>query len=90
MSKTRSVLVVKPLVYQGRSYVRGDRVDMTPTHALAHQRKGHITLTHGVNIPKVVLPEPPRRRGRPRKHPEQPSRERQTYQTRDMIADPVE
>lgn len=76
MSKTVSVLVVKPLVHQGRSYVRGDRVDVSPTQALALRRKHLVTLTRGVVIERHPDPEPPRRR--------------RTYRRRDMVAESSE
>lgn len=82
MSKTVAVLVVKPLVHQGRSYVRGDRMDVSPTQALAYRRKGYVTLTRGVTIERPPEPEPRRRRT----VRASTVRRRQSYQTRDMVA----
>lgn len=78
MSKTVSVLVVKPLTHQGRSYVRGDRVRVRAVEAAALRRKGVVTLTRG----SVVEPPPP-----PPPDPE--PRRRRTYRRRDLVAEPA-
>ena len=76
MPKTKSVLVVKPLTYQGRSYVRGERVEIAPGRAAALRRAGFITLTRGAHIdPPPPPPEP------------EPTRRRRTYRRRDMVAE---
>jgi hypothetical protein len=75
--QTKSVQVVKPLQRQGHSYVRGDRIEVTPAEALALRRQGFVTLTRGVTIERP--PEPRRRRGLPRN----------TYERKDMVAEPI-
>lgn len=74
-AQTKSVQVLKPLTREGRSYVRGERIEVTPRDALALRRGGFVTLTRGVQIERDP---PPRRRG-----------SRGTYRRRDMVPEPV-
>lgn len=55
MTTTVDVPVLKPLTYQGRSYVRGEMVTMSPAWALALARQGYVTLVVG----DIVEPDPP-------------------------------
>jgi hypothetical protein len=75
--QTKSVQVLKPLQRQGRSYVQGDRIEVSPAEALALRRQGFVTLTRGVIIERA--PEPRRRGGR----------RRNTYERKDIVAEPV-
>lgn len=73
MPTTVTVPALKPLTYQGRSYVRGDRVEMVPIDAAVYARRGDVGLDG-------QAPEPPK--------PE-PSRRRRNYRRRDMTAEPT-
>jgi hypothetical protein len=79
MARTVDVPVLKPLTYQGHSYVRGELVSMRPIEAAARARRGEVSLTRGVVIPRDVEPEP-------EPEPETPRR-RRTYRRRDMTAE---
>jgi hypothetical protein len=91
MPKRTSVVVVKPLSYQGRSYVRGDRVEMRPAEALALRRKGLITLTRGAQVERAPdpVPEPVRRRRPARRKAEDApiADDSQAYRTRHLVAE---
>lgn len=76
-----TVPVLKPLTYQGRSYVRGDMVAMRPIDAAAAARAGQVDLAKGAKPyqTREMTAEPPVTepvRGR-RRH---------TYKRRDMQA----
>lgn len=75
MSKTVPVWVVQPLDHQGRAYVRGDRIELSPTRALAYRRQGKVTLTRGIVIERDPEPEP------------EPVQPRRRYRRRDMAAE---
>ena len=73
--------VLKPLTYQGRSYVRGQLIGVSAVDALAMARRGEVTLARDAVVhPGAVLGaldvmanvSVPRRRGRPRKQPAEP------------------
>jgi hypothetical protein len=83
--QAKSAQVLKPLQRQGRSYVRGDRIEVTPAEALALRRQGFVTLTRGVTIEK---PAPPRRQ--PRRGATRAATARNTYERKDMVAEPVD
>jgi hypothetical protein len=80
-----TVPVLKPLTYQGRSYVRGESVSMEAIEAAAHGRAGRVNLTLGAAAPSGayqtadmvvdVAGEPKARRRRRR------------YRRRDMTAE---
>jgi hypothetical protein len=82
--QAKSVQVLKPLQRQGRSYVRGDRIEVTPAEALALRRQGYVTLTRGVTIEKAA---PPRRGGR--RTTTRTTSGRSTYDRKDMVAEPA-
>lgn len=56
--KVVNVPALKPLTYQGRSYVRGERVTMAPVDAAVYGARGEVGLDGQTPEP----PEPPRRR----------------------------
>lgn len=77
-----SVPVLKPLTYQGRSYVRGEMITLEAAVAAAKARAGEVSLAKGAQIARKDLKaEPTRRRG--------PRTGRGTYRRRDMVADPA-
>ena len=45
-----TVPVLKPLIYQGRSYVRGESVTMDAIEAAAGGRAGTVSLTRGAKV----------------------------------------
>lgn len=49
-----TVPALKPLTYQGRSYVRGELVTMPAIEAAARSRRGEVSLVKG----KIIAPEP--------------------------------
>lgn len=73
MPTTVCVPALKPLTYRGRSYVRGEVVEMQPIDAAVFGLRGDVGLDGQTPEP----PEPPRRR----------RRARASYRTRDMVAD---
>lgn len=88
-----TVPALKPLTYQGRSYVRGELVTVTPVDAAAMARRGEVTLSKGT----VIAPSPERQResmeaeppvGARRRRPAAPGPSRpRTHRRRDMTAD---
>lgn len=78
MSQTVSVPALKPFVYEGRSYVRGDIVAMTPIDAAVSGARGDVALERGAMVAKDQEPEPVTRR------------RRRSYRRRDMVAEPTE
>lgn len=79
-----TVPVLKPLDYEGHSYVRGDAITVEPIQAAALARKGYVTLTVGAVVTRELKAEEPapvkRKRGRPRKSDHE-------YQRRDLVAE---
>jgi hypothetical protein len=64
-----TVPVVKPLTYQGRQYVRGERVTCEAVQAAAFAQGGYVSLARGVvmrrdlaAVDDVPAPAPPTRR----------------------------
>lgn len=82
MVRVVEVPALKPLVYQGRSYVRGEMVTVTPIDALLMARRGDVLLTARARVPRdpdpELEPEPPKRR------------RRGLYRRRDMVAESSE
>jgi hypothetical protein len=80
-----TVPVLKPLQYQGRSYVRGDMLRAPAVELAAMARRGEVTLDLGAVITRDLEPEP-------KTAPEVP-RTRRQYRRRDLTAEhsePVE
>lgn len=69
-----AVPVLKPLVYQGRSYVRGEMISLEATEALALAKRREVTLTRGAVVEQAKVETA---------HP----RARRTYRRRDMVAE---
>lgn len=84
MPATVTVPALKPLEYQGRSYVRGDLVKATPVDAAVMASRGEVTLTRGV----VIAPAPQREQQAMEADPPgaAPSRRRRSYRRSDMTA----
>ena len=78
-----AVPALKPLTYQGRSYVRGEMLVVEPAEALAMSRRGDVSLTRGANIQTREL-----RAEKPVPLRAQKRAPRGTYRRRDMTAEP--
>jgi hypothetical protein len=72
-----NVTALKPLTYQGRSYVRGDRFHADPGQALAMARRREVSLTVGAVVTRDVQAE----------DPEPVPHTRRRYRRRDMTAE---
>lgn len=80
-----TVPALKPLTYQGRSYVRGELVTARAIDALAMSRRREVSLTKGV----IIAPEPPpERRDMEAESPGR--RRRRNYRRADMQAQSTE
>ncbi len=81
LKQTVTVTALKPFELQGRSYVAGQAVTLSPIDAVVLSRKRFVTLSKRKAITPepepIVIPEP---------EPE-PPKARRTYKRRDMQAE---
>jgi hypothetical protein len=83
-----TVPVLKPLEYQGRSYVRGDRIIVPVTEALALAQSRHVTLTKGAVVRRKAEPRTPTAPIPRRSYRRRDLQARVDYETTDLTPEP--
>ncbi len=81
------VPVLKPLTYQGRSYVRGQFVRMAATDALVRAQQGEVSLTRDAVVSSSSQLEA--REVTAENETDAPVRKRRQYRRRDMTVEPA-
>lgn len=77
-----SVPALRAFEHEGRSYVRGDLVNVSPLAALALARDKKVTLSKSAVVTRDVVAEAP-----PAEEPIATPKRRRTYRRRDMQAE---